>query len=111
MPRYTTLDQIDRAGHDLRLWCYACARGATIDAIIWQRFAERGLPLMLDQARRHFPCRRCGARDCLIVPATRPPMIGDPLKNLIAAFFHGQRSAAKKAARTQRNKSSSEFRL
>lgn len=96
MPRLSTLQEIDQAGHDLRLWCYRCQRAGHIDAIIWMRFAERGLPLAIDVARPHFPCRQCGARDCLILPATRPPSIGDASANLIAGYFHRLRSAGKR---------------
>ena len=95
MPRPTTLKEIDQAGHDLRLWCYACQRAGHIDAIIWERFAARGLPLAIDAARPYFPCQQCGARDCLILPATRPPSLGNPLPNLIAGYFHTLRSSAK----------------
>lgn len=99
MARYCTLKEIDDAGHDIRLWCYRCLRAGHIDAIIWMRFEARGLALDLDAVRPHFPCHRCGARDCLILPATRPPRIGDPMANLIAGYFHGLRSAHKKRAR------------
>jgi hypothetical protein len=96
MPRYRTLKEIDQAGHDVRLWCFACARGGTIDAIIWMRFAERGLSLDLAAVQPHFPCRSCGGRDALILPCTRPGSIGDPRAELVAGWFHGMRSAGKK---------------
>lgn len=99
MPRFRTLKDIDQAGLNLRLWCFACARGGMVDPIIWMRFEERGLPLDLEAVQRHFPCRGCGARDALILPATRPPSIGEPMANLIAGWFHGMRSAGKKRRR------------
>lgn len=58
-------------------------------------FQERGIPLKLELVRQYFPCRHCGARDCLIVPATatgaRPK---DDVSFGVTWFFAG-RSAAK----------------
>lgn len=96
MPRFATIKDIDRAGFDLRLWCYSCQRDAIVDGIVWMDFEERGLPLDVDAARRHFRCKRCGARDCLIVPtAARGPRPTDA-KGMGAAIFFACRAAAKK---------------
>lgn len=97
--RFRTIREIDEAGFDLRLWCYHCQRAARIDAIIWMHFDLRGLSDALDDARAKFPCRTCGARDCLIVTATRPRLIGDDATAVVTGFFHRNRSAAKKRRR------------
>ncbi|MCP3730396.1 hypothetical protein M9978_08135 [Sphingomonas sp. MG17] len=96
MPRYRTLKEIDDAGHDLRLWCYRCQRAAVIGSIIWQHFESRGLSLAIADATPRFPCRQCGARDCLILPASRPPISDRDATELVAGFFHAMRSASKK---------------
>ncbi|QNQ09269.1 hypothetical protein [Sphingomonas alpina] len=70
--RFETLKQIDDAGHDLRLWCFKCARGSTLDAIIWVHFTERGWALDLESARARFPCRQCKSVDHVaLFPARR----------------------------------------
>jgi hypothetical protein len=94
--RFATIKEIDRAGFDLRLWCYACQHTKVLDGIIWARFEERGLALELDQVRRHFPCSRCGARDCLIVPATSQSWRPKDAMSVAAAWFFAGRSAAKR---------------
>jgi hypothetical protein len=99
MPRLCTLQDIDSAGFDVRLWCFTCARGSTIDAIIWMRFAERGLALDLGAVQPFFPCRSCGGREALIVPCTRPSRAGEPCAELVAGWFHAMRSANKKRRR------------
>lgn len=96
MPRYRTLKEIDEAGHDLRLWCYHCQRAGHVDAIIWMKFEQRGLSSAIADATPRFPCRQCGARDCLILPATRPGRIGDPGANLIAGWFHRMRGESRR---------------
>lgn len=96
MPRFATIRDIDRAGFDLRLWCYACQRDAVIDGIVWLDFEERGLPLDIAGARRHFRCSRCGARECLIVPTrARGPRPTDA-RSIGAALFFAARAAAKR---------------
>lgn len=87
--RYSSLRNIDEAGFDLRLWCYHCCRGATVDGIIWQLFEDRGWSTGLDAARQRLPCRACGARDCLIVPArARGPRPKDAIGVVVTLFFH-----------------------
>lgn len=98
--RYATLKEMDEAGVDVRAWCFACGRGARIDAIIWWLFRDRGWPMELDQARRRFTCSGCGSSaDVLLVPATRPPRPPASAADVVAAYFHHQRSLAKKARR------------
>lgn len=97
-----TIRTIDEAGQDLRLWCYRCARGGRIAAIVWQLFAERGWDDALPIAATRFRCTECGERDVLILPATRPPMIlAGATEQLVAAYFHKSRALAKKAKREQ----------
>lgn len=96
--RYATLKELDEAGVDVRLWCFACGRGAEIDAIIWWKFRDRGWPMELELAARRFTCSSCrSSADVLIVPATRPKRPPATAADLVAAFFHQQRSLAKKA--------------
>jgi hypothetical protein len=86
--RPNTIFDIDKAGFDLRLWCYSCCRGSTVDGIVWAHFQERGLSLKIDEVRNHFPCRQCGARDCLILPATATgPRPKDALGIAVTWFF------------------------
>lgn len=97
--RYATLKDIDDAGHDIRLWCFACGRGARMDSNIWMVFEQRGRAIDLNAATARFPCTRCrSAANVLILPATRPHRTTTPA-DLIAGYFHAMRSAAKKAKR------------
>lgn len=94
--RFTTIKDMDRAGFDLRLWCYACQRDAVINGIVWMEFEDRGLPLDIEEARQHFRCSRCGARDCLIVPTKpRGPRPKDATGMAVTWFF-ANRAAARR---------------
>lgn len=98
--RYASLKDIDDAGHDIRLWCFACGRTATKDSIIWMVFEERGWPIALDAAAAKFPCKACrSAEHVRILPATRPWRRPTSPIELVAAYFHEMRSAAKKRNR------------
>lgn len=96
-----TLKTLDQAGLDLRLWCYACQRAATIDAIVWMKFEARGWPIEVEAARRHFRCKSCrSSRDVLIVATKRPKRdISNAAVDLVAGYFHALRSAAKRRRR------------
>ncbi|NMN07525.1 MULTISPECIES: hypothetical protein [unclassified Novosphingobium] len=96
MARYRTIKDIDRAGLDLRLWCYACQHTAVLDGIIWSTFEDRGFPLEIDQARAHFRCRRCRSKDVLLIPARATGFRPKGPENIAAAWFFARRSAAKK---------------
>lgn len=98
-----TLKALDEAGLDVRAWCYRCARAGHVDAIIWQLFAERGWPMDMASAAPRFRCEECDRSDqVLLVPATRPKRPSWTGADAVAAFFHGMRSAAKKARREAR---------
>jgi len=94
--RFKTLRDIDRAGCDLRLWCYHCQRDGIVDGIVWTHFEERGLPLEIDAARRFFPCKTCGARDCLIVPTRARGWRPKNATSVGVAWFFANRSAGKR---------------
>jgi hypothetical protein len=100
MPRYATLEEIDRAGFDVRLWCFRCGRGHTVDGIIYLHFEKRGLSGDLRAVQPFFPCRGCGGRDALILPCTpaTPRHVPSPA-GLVAGWFHQMRSAGKKQRR------------
>ncbi len=92
---------LDEAGQDLRVWCFRCARGERIDAIIWQRFDAKGWDHSLPAAAARFRCKICGHLDeVLIVPATRPVReLGSgryETEQLVAAVFHHYRSQRKR---------------
>lgn len=96
--RFATLKEIDQAGYDIRLWCFACARGTVIDGIIWARFEDRGLPIDIDAARERFPCKACrSAAQVLVLPATAVSRRIITPADFVAAYFHALRSASKKA--------------
>lgn len=97
--RYATLKDIDDAGHDIRLWCFACGRGVRMDSNIWMVLQQRGQAIALDAATPRFRCTGCrSAASVLILPATRPPSSTTPA-DLIAGYFHAMRAAGKKAKR------------
>ena len=99
--RFATLRQFDDAGYDLRLWCFRCARGSVVDAIVWVYFAERGWPVDVDAARRRFPCRECRRFDQVaILPARRPPATPAPATWALEVerFFHTSRQRRKMGA-------------
>lgn len=92
-----TLKDLDDRRQDVRAWCFRCARGAVIDAIMWQRFAARGWPQDLQAAAARFTCSSCGsADDVALYPARRPPIAGDEPTRLVARYFFTVRSAGKK---------------
>lgn len=95
-----TMKAIDEAGHDLRVWCFRCARGSRIDGGIWPMFQERGWTLELPGCARHFSCQTCRRSDqVLVVPATRADQTPWTATRFVAAYFHGMRSARKKSRR------------
>lgn len=97
MARYTTLQDIDRAGLDLRIACYQCGHIARADpAWVAQRFAVRHWPLDLPFARQRLRCAECRTRGALILPATPRPTIGNPAEQVVATFFHLSRQLAKR---------------
>ncbi|WP_226998640.1 hypothetical protein [Tardibacter chloracetimidivorans] len=93
-PPIRTIKDLDDAGHDLRLWCYACEREGMIDSIIWEAFVAKGWPIELDQARRRFKCKKCrSSRDVLLVAATRPkPDREITWSNVVHAWFFSRKS-------------------
>jgi hypothetical protein len=95
-----TIRDIDEKGLDLRLWCFGCARGSTVEGSIWRRFEARGWPLDLQAARCHFRCKECrSTENILIVPASRPlPPVEEPIswEREVMRFFFQSRRAAKK---------------
>jgi hypothetical protein len=96
--RYTTLKEIDRAGFDVRLWCFLCGRGATIDGIIWSLFEDRGWSIDLISARQRFPCKTCrSSADVLIIPARAQRSRQVSTTAFVAAYFHGLRGQGKRA--------------
>lgn len=99
MPRYRTLKEIDRAGFDVRLWCFACARGADLDGTIWMRFEERGLPLDLSAVQAYFPCKVCGGREALILPRTASGCRPKDATGWAVTWFFANRAAGKAAKR------------
>lgn len=98
-----TIRAIDLAGEDIRVWCFECARGKRIDAIIWQLFEERGWDMETEAARGRFRCAVCrSAAHTLIVPATRPKRdISNAPTDLVAGYFHTMRSQGKRARRNR----------
>lgn len=98
--RYATLQDMDEAGVDLRLWCYACARGARIDTIIWEEFVRESRSIALADVQRRARCRACrSGRDVLLLPATRPELPPTTGARIWEAFFHRQRALAKRRAK------------
>jgi len=96
----STLQALDDAGLDLRLWCYRCARAAVVDSIIWQRFERNGWPTDLPAARSRFRCKECrSSGDILIVPTKRPPPPANAAEQLVAGIFHFWRGQSKKQPR------------
>ncbi|WP_293868105.1 hypothetical protein [Sphingomonas sp. 67-36] len=92
-----TIKAIDRAGFDLRAWCFRCARGAQVDAIIWMDFRERGWDDATSVAANRFRCASCGRCDeVLLVPATRPAQPPVTALSFVSAYFHGLRRAGKR---------------
>ena len=92
-----TLQELDTAGRDVRVWCFACARGEKVDTIVWQRFAARGWPMLIDVAAARFTCRGCGSSAHVgLFPIGRPPSRANEGALLVEAFFHGMRSTRKR---------------
>lgn len=95
-----TLKDLDDRHQDVRAWCFACARGAVIDSIVWQRFAARGWPQDLCSAAARFTCSGCrSAVDVALYPARRPPAPPNAAALLVEAWFHGMRGAHKRGRR------------
>ncbi len=93
-----TLKELDESGHDIRAWCFDCARGAVIDSIMWQRFEARGWPMELELAAARFPCRKCRSSEHVrLFPASRPQTPHNAPALLVEAFFHGMRSIGKRS--------------
>lgn len=91
-----TLQQLDDRGHDVRAWCWTCARGAVTDSIIWQKFAAKRWAQDLDAAAARFTCTGCGSSaDVTLYPARRPPTPHDAASRLVVGWFHTMRSANK----------------
>ena len=92
-----TLKELDDAGRDVRAWCFACARGSLVDTMIWQKFAERGWPMTLEQAAAHFRCEACGSAEHVgLFPIERPPAPANAASLLVEGFFHGMRGKRKR---------------
>lgn len=95
--RRRTIKEVDRAGHDLRAWCFRCARGERIDAIIWMDFEERGWDGALSAAASRFRCKRCARSDeVLLLPASCPPRSPITDVSFVSAYFHALRKAGKR---------------
>lgn len=92
-----TLKDLDDRHQDVRAWCFRCARGAVIDAIMWQRFEARGWPQDLKAAVARFTCRACRSADQVaLYPARRPPVPANAPSLLVERFFFDVRSMRKK---------------
>lgn len=103
-----TLLDLDDRGHDLRAWCFDCARGQTFAIYTVRRFAH----LDLVTAARRFTCVACDRSDRVaLFPARRrhkmPNLRAKPADpdrivtatDVVAAFFFSTRAAAKAAKR------------
>ena len=91
-----TLQQLDDRGHDVRAWCWTCARGAVTDSIIWQKFAAKKWPQDLEAAAARFTCSGCGSSaDVALYPASREPVPGNAGARLVEHWFHNLRSNGK----------------
>lgn len=98
--RFETLRDIDEAGHDVRIWCMACARGRTVDGAVWFTFQERGWPIAIDAAKAKFKCQRCrSSADVLIVPTRREADL--EWVHQVERWFHSSRSRMKKLRRAK----------
>lgn len=94
--RYDSLRDIDFDGHDIRVWCLRCARGAVADGAIWERFLAKGWAIGLPDAAKHFRCARCGRHDAiLIVPARRIDVPPRDWASEVEAYFHATRARRK----------------
>ena len=92
--RFETIKDIDRAGFDLRIWCFACARGEQLDGIYWDLFERRGWAMELDAARRRFRCKGCrSTAHVLILPATprEPRKVEKAWNHCVEYWFHNLR--------------------
>lgn len=105
----TTLQDLDDRGHDLRAWCFTCARGARVQIFYVRRFAA----LTLAAAAPHFRCLACDSSAAVaLYPATRHHSMPAPKDapardpdrvmtgaDMVAAIYFGARAAAKAAKR------------
>lgn len=99
-----TLQQLVDRGLRLRLWCFTCARGSTLDAVpIAEKFVQRQWPLALGPAAARFCCKRCrSSANVLLLPASPPPPEPPPRQlswdEEVVAFFHAMRAERKRKA-------------
>lgn len=89
--RFETLRQIDEAGFNVRLWCFRCARGDELDAIVWVHFVERGWAIDLAGAQRRFPCKVCRRSDAVAILTARRPREPVTWAAEVERFFHASR--------------------
>jgi hypothetical protein len=88
-----TLKDLDAAGRDVRAWCFGCARGQVVDAMIWKRFDASGWDMGLSAAAARFRCKGCGsAADVRLYPAWREPVPANAAARLVERFFHDMRA-------------------
>lgn len=90
-----TLQDIVEAGLDLRLWCFRCGHGTSLDSAkllvqITQRCGSINLPDIVSKCR----CKLCRCGDqSLLLPASRPgPKFeeappGQAMSRLVEAWF------------------------
>lgn len=104
---------------DLRIWCFSCGKSAQHDAAcVILCFEKRGWPLDFASAHEHFRCGRCRSNAfLLLLPASRwkklaPPKLGPKVyaswESGVAAWFSSQRAAAKREARIEAERPSSQ---
>lgn len=97
--RYETLRDLDVADLDLRIWCYRCERAVVLPTDNWLDRLARGESISLGHLKRRLRCKydmRDGTmpeHDVLLLPASREVITAE---RLVAAWFHGSRSANKK---------------
>lgn len=100
-----TLQDIDFAGYDVRIWCYRCARGSVLDGSIWEGFLARGWAIDLRAAAARFRCSECGRADeILIVPTRRIAAPPRDWAGEVVAYFHATRARRKREKREAKAK-------
>lgn len=95
--RRHNLRAIDEAGLNVRAWCFACARGDEVDAIIWMLFQKRGWPDELPEAARKFRCKGCrSSANVVLFPASRPKEPKRTWAAQVEHWFHNERGKGRR---------------